>query len=171
MAKVDRPLFSDEATGELAKTLAFKLGGEYCRLEKKRLPAKSRTSGQAFQRDFFLATRSAWRSLTEEQRSTWNAGAPSGWTGFNYYLFVNLRSSGTTLGALVFGKDLVNQGNLSGRYTSANYENNFPGSSDTIPTFADGADPVKAWILNDLAASLAAIQSYILAHRAIIERG
>jgi hypothetical protein len=171
MAKVDGPLYGVEATGEIGGALAFKRDAVYCRIEKKRAPALSRSDPQAARRDLFLSTRTTWLNLTDEQRATWREGAPAGWTGYNYYLFVYLRAAGETLGDLIFGADLVNQGNLTGRFVPGDYVENFPASPDTIPTYEDGTDPVKAWMLNGLTDSILVVENYLITYKNIIERG
>lgn len=181
MAKLEGPLYGDSATGELAGVLGFKKGipftspGDeaeipYGRLEKKRKAARSRSPGQAAIRDIFVTALGEWRAFSSGEKETWRAGAPAGWTGFNYYLFTRIRSAGFYLGALVFGRDLFNQGNLSGRLSDADFVLNFPDSADTVPTFEDGTDILQALVFMKLNACLMGIENYLITFKENIER-
>lgn len=171
MAKVDGPLFGVEATGELAGTLAFKLGKTYCRLEKKRAPSRSRTSGQAGQRDAFDLARSAWLGLSPEERAAWRAGAPLGWTGFNSYLHQTLSDMTAYLGGLIFGESILSEGGAAPGTDESQYVDHFPASADEIPVYADEADTLLAWQINRLYLSILAVQAYLIENKSTIERG
>jgi len=167
--KVDRPLFSDEATGELGGVLAFKRGPVYGRIEKKRVASKSNSPGQAAARAAYQAAKNTWLGLSDGEQLTWREGAPAGWTGFNYFLSVTLLGGGFFLGALVLGADVINQGNKPATKLESGFEHNFPESADVIEEYEDGADPVKAWMINGLVESLLVIEQYLLFYKSRIE--
>jgi hypothetical protein len=171
MPILERPLYSDTASGELASTLAFKKGDRWPRLEVKRVAARSRTAGQAAQRDLFYGKKNAWHALTEPEKESYRNGAPSGWTGYSYFLFIALREAGAYLGDLVLGADLVNQGNLTGPLSSEDYQLLFPPATDEVPEYTDGVDPVKDWMLNKLTDSTLAVENYLILYHETIERG
>lgn len=169
MPKLDKPLYGDSATGEITGTLAFKKDRTWNRLEKKRVAAASRSSGQAAVRDLYKTSKNQWLALSDAEKLVYSNGAPQGWTGFNYFLFIALRAADLWLGGLVFYQDLINQGNVSGVIQSADYQNNFPGSADVLPTLTDGEDNFQAWLFNKLKLSLTVIEGYLIAHKASIE--
>jgi hypothetical protein len=180
MPILDRPLYGDEATGELANTLAFKKGipftspgdeGEipYGRLEIKRTGARSRSTGQGAQRDGFQTVKNNWKALTETEQAAWRNSAPAGWTGFNYYLFIFLRTGSGLLGEMILGEALFNQGQESPVHVPGDYIFNFSSSIDEIPVYDDGEDKLQAWQIIKLVISLQGIENYLIAWKDYIE--
>lgn len=182
MAKLEGPLYGDWATGNLGDGLAFKKGipftspgdeGEipYSRIEKRRAPSRSRSPGQAGQRDLFQTARTAWLALEDSDKLRYKLGAPAGWSGFNYFLFIALKEAGETLGALVLGRDILNQGNLQTGIPFTEYVFSFSSALDEIPTYEDGTQPGKAWMYNRLAQSVLSIEEYLIMFKETIEGG
>lgn len=170
MPKTDRPLYGDSATGEIAGAIAFKNDINWCRIERKRTAAKSRTAGQGVQRNAYQTAKNFWLALTDEERAAWQSSAPNPWTGYNYYLNLALRSWPLFFGEIVFAEDVLKQGNEEGGVASASYENNFPDSADVLPVFTDGTDNFQAWLFNKLKLSVLAVEGYLIFNKDVIER-
>jgi hypothetical protein len=181
MPKLDKPLYGDSATGEIASVIAFKKGipftspGDeeeipYGRLEKKRVAAVSRSTGQAAVRDAFLVAKAQWLALSDSERLAWQGCAPDPWTGFNYFMNIALRGGPLWFGEIVFYEDVLKQGNQEGLVSPEDYENNFPTSADACPPFLDGQDNFQAWLFNKMKISLLAIEAYLIQQKATIER-
>ena len=86
MAKVDRPLWSDEATGRIGLSCSFKNGAvwssiipQFNRVQPVSLPLQS-------QRAAFGAACAAWQLLTPGGKQYYIDNAPAHLTGFQYYL-------------------------------------------------------------------------------------
>jgi hypothetical protein len=169
MAKVERPLYGDTATGEIAGTLAFKKGDRFPRLEIKRVPSKSRTLAQQSQRQRFYDGRSAWLSLSEAEQGEWNGDAPAGMTGYQFYLQAFLAPLPWALGALIIGQDIINQGNPPITVTESQYVLGFPGTADSFPGLTDGIDGTWDFEINKIFESLEIIEAYLLEHKNSIE--
>ena len=182
MPKLDRPLYGDSATGEIASVIAFKKGipptspGDeeeipYGRIEKKRKAAVSRSDLQAAVRDAYLTAKNQWLALTDAERLVYQEGAPDPWTGFNYFMHLALTGSGFWFGDMVFYLDLLNQGNQSGLVGTEDFINFFPVAPDVIPTWTDGQDNPKAYIFNKMVVSILAMEAYLILYKTNIERG
>jgi len=86
MAKVERPLFSDEATGRLGLSVSFRRADVWPQVTGHFNRSPTRRAGALAQRGKFKAACIAWNGLSVEQKQTYKEAAPDGWTGFNYYL-------------------------------------------------------------------------------------
>jgi len=90
MAKVDSPLFADEATGRIGQALSFKIGAVWPQVlgQFHRCPSKSTTLPA--KKAAYKAACTAWNNLTSGEKQEFVDAAPGGQTGFNYYLSLTL---------------------------------------------------------------------------------
>lgn len=84
--------------GALMTDGAGKLGGHTAQhgragtiLRTIKQPRKSPTLGQSLRRQDTQVIAQSWRTLTENQRKSWNDNAPIGLSGFDFYMQTNLR--------------------------------------------------------------------------------
>lgn len=86
MAKVERPLFSDEATGRIGCVVSFKKGAVWDSIVPQfhRSPGVSET--QETQRIKFSAACVAWGILSVEEKQAYADDAPDNRTGFQFFL-------------------------------------------------------------------------------------
>jgi len=86
MAKLERPLFADQAHGNICRSISYvrSKGWPSCRhLYHRR---KTRTATQALQRSRFFAAKEAWHALTEGDKRNWNNYATPPLNGYNTFL-------------------------------------------------------------------------------------
>lgn len=86
MAKVERPLFSDEATGRIGLAASFKKGAVWNSIVPQfhRLKSESKRSIDA--RSAFKVCTVVWRGLSAENKEYFNENAIAGWTGYQYFI-------------------------------------------------------------------------------------
>jgi hypothetical protein len=86
MAILDRPLFSAEARGQVAKTAVFKRGvfhPVYSALAYHRVTWSPAKIAQA--RAWKILC-NQWRALSYAEKAAWRASAPGVLTGFNFFM-------------------------------------------------------------------------------------
>lgn len=86
MAKVERPLFSDEATGRVGTAISFKTGAVWNSIIPQFHRVQSDSLALRAQRDKFSAACSTWRGLSTETKQSYADAAQDGRTGFQYFL-------------------------------------------------------------------------------------
>jgi len=86
MAKVERPLFSDEATGRVGIVASFKKGAVWNSIVPQFHRTQAPTPELQTQRDKYSAACKAWRLLSPAEKQYYKDSAPEFWTGFQYYL-------------------------------------------------------------------------------------
>jgi len=86
MAKVERPLFSDEATGRIGLAASFKKGAVWNSIVPQFHRVKSESEGSVRSRSVFKICIGVWRSLNVENKNYCNENAPAGWTGYQYFM-------------------------------------------------------------------------------------
>lgn len=86
MAKVERPLFSDEATGRVGLVGSFKKGSVWDSLVPQFHRTQAPTPELQAQRDKYSAACKAWQLLSDGEKQYYKDSAPEGRTGFQYYL-------------------------------------------------------------------------------------
>ncbi len=86
MAKVERPLFSDEATGRVGQAVTFKKGAVWNSIVGQYHRNKTVSPALTAQRVSFKSGCTSWRNLDEAAKQTYRDNAPTGYTGFQYYL-------------------------------------------------------------------------------------
>lgn len=182
MAKLDRPLYGDSATGTLARALAFrrtenppdepgqvpiywgtvaKLPGSSCR------PSPA----QALQRGIYAAAVAAWRALSDEARNSYTLNKPSNLTGFNFFLRTVLMPSLAYFGYCIFGEAWFQLSTSPDQPLEINYEKNFSSALDEFPIILDGAHSPQAWLFNSAYDTIVSIQGYLILHKTRIEGG
>jgi hypothetical protein len=180
MAKLDRPLYGDEATGTLARALSFRrtvnppdLPGEtvvYMGTVAK-IPVIScpPSPAQALQRGRYAAAVAAWLALSDVDRAAWNTSKPADLSGFNFFIRLYLAPALTYFGYCCFGLAWFQLSTSIDQPAAADYDQNFPLSLDEFPTLQDGAHSPQAWLWNRAYSAVQTIQSYLISHANNIE--
>lgn len=91
MAKVERPLFSDEATGKVGTVVSFKKGAIWNSIIPQFHRKKSTSASLRSQRNKYSAACAFWRSLSPAEKKPYFDNAPAGQNGFQYYLSIVLQ--------------------------------------------------------------------------------
>lgn len=86
MAKLERPLFSDEATGRIGLAASFKKGAVWNSIVPQFHRVKSESTGSISARSAFKICTGLWRSLNAERKEECNDKAAAGWTGYQYFI-------------------------------------------------------------------------------------
>lgn len=86
MAKVERPLFSDEATGRIGDAVSFKKGAVWDSIVPQFYRKQAPTPGLLSTRASFKACIGVWHGLTNEDKLYFKNNAPTGWTGYQYFM-------------------------------------------------------------------------------------
>lgn len=86
MAKVERPLFSDEATGRVGMVCSFKKGAVWDSIMPQYHRTEKPTCALQAQREKYRVACAAWRLLSYEDKQYYKNSAPTGYTGYQYYL-------------------------------------------------------------------------------------
>ena len=86
MAKVERPLFSDEATGKVGQAVSFKKGAVWDSIMSQFHRTQSPSPALKAQRDKYSVACKAWRLLSYAEKQEYKDNAQEGWTGFQYFL-------------------------------------------------------------------------------------
>lgn len=86
MAKVERPLFSDEATGRLGCVVSFKKGAVWNSIVPQFHRTRIFSSTQAAQQAKFSAACVVWGELSVEEKQAYADDAPENRTGFQFFL-------------------------------------------------------------------------------------
>jgi hypothetical protein len=182
MAKLDRPLYGENATGTLARALAFRrtenppdlpgitavYEGTVTALPRSSCPP---SPAQALQRARYAATVACWNALTDEERASYAASRPANLTGFNFFIRLALSPDLAYLGYCIFGLAWFQLGTTPHQPAAADYDMLFPNAPDEFPTLANGADAPQAWLLNRAYDATLSIQGFLIAHRSQIEGG
>lgn len=180
MAKLDRPLLGTQATGILARSLAFRMTlnppdepgetaismGTVAGLPRSACPP---SSAQALQRARYVAAVAAWNALSDGVRGTYSANKPVGLSGFNFFVRSFLSPSLTYLGYCVFGAAWFQLSTSPDQPVKTEYDKYFPAGADEFPVLVDGAHSPQAWFLTSLFNTLLTVENYLLSCRASIE--
>lgn len=86
MARVIGPLFSVSASGLFQGIVEFRTGGGRTIAATPKAYVPPRTPAQAEQTNRFKDAISGWRGLDETARTEWKTRAPSGMTGYRFYI-------------------------------------------------------------------------------------
>lgn len=89
MAILERPLYSDEARGQVAKVLVFKRGGIHPNVSPCFYHPINWTSPKIAQAERWKSLCSSWWTLSAYDKSYWSSIAPGVLTGFNYFMQCN----------------------------------------------------------------------------------
>ncbi|TSA45879.1 hypothetical protein D4R52_01630 [bacterium] len=182
MAKLDRPLYGDYATGTLGRALCFR------RTENPpdapgdtavywgtvaKIPVNScrPSPAQVVQRENYAAAVAAWRALSDEDRATWNTSKPANLSGFNFFLRLYLLPALAYFGYIVFGEAWFQLAPGPDQPAAADYDSPFPASIDEFPAVLDGAHSPQAWMMNRAFSAMLSIENYLILHASSIEGG
>ena len=180
MAKLDRPLYGDYATGTFARVLSFRHTpnppdapgdpavylGTVCKIP---VMTCGPSSPQLAQRLLYASAVAAWRALSDDERSTWGSDAPAGLSGFNFFIRLYLFPAYAYFNYCVFGLVYFQLSPGPDQPAAADYDSPFPSSIDEFPTMRPGSDSVQAWLLNRAFSAVQSIQQYLIDHHDTIE--
>lgn len=180
--KLDRPLHGDEATGTLARVLAFRRTvnppdipgepivyfGTVAKLPGSSCPA---SAAQQIQRNRYAAAAAAWRALTHAAQDFYNINKPANLTGFNFFIRLYLLPSLAYFGYCIFGLTWFQRSTTSEQPAAAEYEKNFPEALDEFPLILDGFHSPQAWLFNNAYDTIRSIENYLILNKSTIEGG
>lgn len=86
MAIVDRPLYSDSATGKIRNTLSFFKRGIWDRVSSIAYHKQVYSPAQQALRETYRAAVVQWHGMTQQEKDVYNAAATGMLTGFNLFM-------------------------------------------------------------------------------------
>lgn len=180
MARLDRPLYGDFATGTFARVLAFRHTANppdapgdpaiYRGTVAKR-PASScpASVGQAAQRSAYAAAVAAWRALSDDTQAQWLANHPTNLNGYNFFLRMTLLPNLVFFGFCIFGSSIFTLVDAPDQPAAAAYAAPFPADVDEFPALLNWQHSPQAWFLNRAYTALQTIQEFLINNRSHIE--
>ena len=87
MVKIVSPLFSESASGSIAKNITYskRASGQQVRFQKKQKDVSS--FERTIQRDYYNKAVSAWNDLNDVEKQSWRVSAKSKhFTGYNLFI-------------------------------------------------------------------------------------
>jgi hypothetical protein len=180
MAKLDRPLFGEYATGTLGRALAYRRTANpsdepgipaiyWGTVAKIPIMSCGPSPGQVSHRSLFAAAVASWHALTDDERSSWRANKPADLTGWNFFLQLFLTPELAYFGYCAFGLSWFQLGTAPDQPSGADYDSLFPTSIDEFPVIEDGAHSPQAWLWNRAYSAMLNIENYLILNRASIE--
>jgi hypothetical protein len=169
MALLDRPLYGSEATGTLARVLAFRRTVNWPTVAK--LPGSScaASPAQAVQLGLYADAVAAWRALSDAARYYYNANKPDNLTGFNFFLKLRLLPELMYFGYCSYGTAWYELSSSPDQPDALDYDINFPWALDEFPILLDGAHSPQAWLMNRIYDTILSVQDYLILHKTQIE--
>ncbi len=180
MAKLDRPLYGEYATGTLARVLSYR--HTYNPPDDPGDPAVSwgtvakipfiscpPAPSQVFRRSLYAAAVAAWSALDSAGKAFYNENKPARLTGFNFFIRLWFLPDSAYFGFCIFGSTWFQLAGDADQPAAADYDVNFPSGVDEFPTMVDGARSPQAWLWNRAYSAMQSIQQYILDHKSSIE--
>jgi len=182
MALLDRPLFGENATGTLARALAFRrtinpedLPGEtvisWGTVTKIPVMSCRPSSNQTLQHSRYAAAVSSWLSLSQGERDFYIDNKPANLSGFNLFVRLYLSPTWYYFGYCIFGSAIFQLTTSPDQPAPADYDINFPGALDELPVVHDGSHSPQAWLFNRAYSIMISIESYLILHKTSIEGG
>ncbi len=173
MAKLDRPLYGEYATGTLARALSFRhtfnppdipgetviSWGTVCKIP---FMSCKPTACQIAQRLLYASAVNAWHSLTEAEQEIFMDNPPDDLTGFNFFIRLYLLPNLAYFGFCVFGSAFFQLAPGYNQPADIDYDINFPAAVDEFPTLQDGAHSPQAWLFNRLFDMMRSIEDYLI---------
>jgi hypothetical protein len=169
MAKLDRPLYGESATGTFARVLAYRKTTFYPSVA--RLPARKPIPSikQKTQRSLYGAACDSWSAISTAERAQYNTCRPQNLSGFNFYVKLLLRPDYMYLYYCIFGISPFQISASPNQPAEADFDKLFPNAPDEFPTMLDGAHSPQAWPLNSIYSSITSIQNFLITNKANIE--
>lgn len=167
--KLDRPLFGEEATGTLARVLAFRRTanwGQAARLPGSKCPP---SPGQAFQRRRYAAAIAAWHALSDSLREFYMLYKPANLSGFNFFIRLYLLPTLAYFGYCIFGTTWFQLAPGPDQPAATDFDRYFPTAPDDFPTMQNGAHSPQAWPVNRIYDTIISVQDYLILHKTRIE--
>ena len=180
MAKLDRPLYGENATGTLFRVLSYRrtenpedLPGEIPvslgTVVKIPFMSCRPSPDQVIQRNRYAAAVAAWNALSDVVKLSWAFYKPTNLTGFNFFIRLYFLPNIAFLNYCVFGLAWFQLATAPGQPAAIDYYELFPEALDEFPIMRAGADSPQAWTLNRAYSAMLNIQGYLILHRASIE--
>jgi hypothetical protein len=170
MAKLDYPLYGDEATGTLARAIAYRRTLNYPTCAQLPLSKTPANKAQRAQRQKYRAGADAWNALTDAQKDAYKTNKPANLNGYAFFLKLFLSVDLFYLGYCVFYDAVYNVADSPDQPAAADYDLLFPDKIDDYPLMLNGAQSPQAWLYNRAADALTEIETYIINHKSNIER-
>jgi len=180
MAKLDRPLYGEYATGTLARALAYRhtenppdAPGDpvvsWGTVAKIPFMSCRPSPAQVLHRTRYTEALAAWRALDPADHAFYNDNKPARLTGLNFFLRLYFLPDLAYFGFCVFGSAWFQLAVDPDQPAAVDYDVNFPTAVDEFPAMVDGAHSPQAWLWNRAYSAMAAIQQYCIDHRTSIE--
>lgn len=169
MAKLDRPLYGESATGTFARVLAYRKTTFYPSVAKRPSRKSPPSGGQSNQRSLYSAACQAWHALTAAEKAQYVANRPANLSGFNFFIKLFLRGDFVYLYYCIFGQAIFQLSTSPDQPAAADFSSLFPAAADEFPIMLDGAHSPQAWPLNRIYSSVLAIQNFLIDNKENIE--
>jgi len=169
MAKLERPLYSDEATGVYNRLLAYRRSSGNPSVA--RLPS-SHTPPSSLQQAVRLRYKSAvaaWNAMTPAEKQPYFLNRPSWLSGFNFFLRLYFSSSFFYFFYSTFGTAFFMLSPDPDQPSQSCFSLRFPNALDQFPILQDGAHSIQAWFFNHAFSSIIGIEQFLLDNKAHIE--
>ena len=171
MAKLESPLYGTEATGTLARALAYRTTTDWNIVAKIPAPGAPPSTAQTARRQLFLDAVAAWHALTPEQHNFYQNNHPGNLTGYLFFIKLWLKEDLAYFGYCIFYRVVFQLAPSPDQPIETEYDKLFPTSPDEFPTIANGAHSPQAWLFNTAYDSIAQIQDYLILNKTSIEGG
>jgi len=169
MALLDRPLYGEEATGTLARVLAYRRTKNWGTVAK--LPGSScpPSPEQTSQRNNYTAAITAWHALGPTIQNQYKSNSPRNLSGYNFFLRLFLSPTLAYFGYCIFGMAYFQLAPSPDQPKESEYDRYFPIGMDEFPTLQNGKHSPQAWLMNRTYNTITDIQEYIITHKEKIE--
>ena len=86
MAKVEGPMFADEATGRVGQAASFKKGAVWNSLVPQFHRTPSLSKARVAARSNFSECVNQWKALSSSAKQFYNDESPQGYNGYQYFI-------------------------------------------------------------------------------------
>lgn len=169
MAKLDGPLYGEEATGRVAGVLYYRRTQPYPEIYSRPRARGPATPNQIAARERYREAVQAWGSLSQSARDQYNDCCLNQNTGFNLFLRLHLRVFHSVLNAVVFGEGVFDEDVNFGIPDHDFFIARFPDAVDAAPVIRCLYDNLSAFAYNFLGSRLVAVEQYLIDHKNSIE--
>jgi hypothetical protein len=171
MARLESPLYGDEATGTLSRVLAFRRTVNHPSVARLPFITCPPTAAQIAHRQKYRDAVGAWHALTPAEQTAYQSNRPSNLSGLNFFLRCFLSPELAYLGYCIYGEAYYQLAPGPDQPEEGDYDILFPPAVDEFPVLANGQDSPQAWIYNRMKNSLLNIEIYLITYKNNIEGG
>ena len=180
MAKLDRPLYGEYATGTLARALSYRRTenppdkpgdpivswGTVAKIPFMSCPP---SPSQILHRALYSDALDAWRALDPTVKAFYNNNKPARLSGLNFFLRLYFKPDLIYFGYCIFGSAWFQLAVDPDQPAAIDYDINYPTGVDEFPTMVDGAQSPQAWPWNRAYSAILLVQKYLLDNKTRIE--